>query len=85
MKKTDLFNSYLKETQIPKELFPVELYFMKYRAESTNKKESNESEKSFKEIVDRKPNNLKKINYSGNVHFLPTSSLSSIINNEKLI
>ncbi len=85
MTKNNVFNSYLIESNIPKELFPVELYFMQYRAESKNKIEDSNHKILTTQVIDIKPNYLNKIDYSGNVHNLPTNSLSLIINNENLI
>lgn len=85
MTKFDVFNSYLSESNIPKNLYPIELYFMKYRAQSISKSENSLDAVKVNQNIDIKPNYLTKIAYFGDVHSLPTSSLSLIINNENLI
>jgi|GEM_PF-3671434 len=85
MTNIDLFTSYLMENNIPKELFPIELYFMQYRAESTVSSRNISDNKPTNIGVEVKPNYLLKIGYTGAVHTLPVGNLSLIINQEKLI
>lgn len=60
MKKNEVFYSYLKVNNIPKNLFPIDLYFMKYRAERERvSKEPDSVENDLK--VSSKPNYLNKI------------------------
>lgn len=80
MKKNTLFNFYLKSNTIPLKLFPIELHFIKDRVEVINF-DSNEENVQFLS----KPNFINKISYSGFENNLPTSNISMIINQEKLI
>ncbi len=84
MIKNKIFESYLLETNLSKSLFPVEMFFIKYRAES-KELDKGQNTSSYSNNINFKKNNLKKILYAGDVHSLPVGNLSLIISNENLI
>lgn len=82
MKKNTLFNYYLKRNTVPLKLFPIELFFIQDRSDLISSSSLKENEVIH---INVKPNFINKISYSGFENNLPTSNLSMIINQEKLI
>lgn len=85
MSERFLLSKYARQTKYTTAVFPVDLYFMKYRAEPKVRPETTSKEPVTGNKIQAKPNYQKKTGYAGYQHILPINPVSQIFDPEKFI